>query len=109
MPCAGAAGAARIFLARALQVTVRMKLLGITCADGPNLFCNVTWRAGTCRRLSDSPRIFASEVAEVNLAAGAPPLTFHGYRRGRELGQGGSSQVFVCSHWLRIGSRRYFG
>eukprot|EP00438_Fugacium_kawagutii_P003355 Skav228236 [mRNA] locus=scaffold3112:67638:68672:+ [translate_table: standard] len=37
------------------------------------------------------------EVAEVNLAAGAPPLTFHGYRRGRELGQGGSSQVFVCS------------
>lgn len=37
------------------------------------------------------------EVAEVNLPAGAPPLSFHGYRRGRELGQGGSSQVFVCS------------
>ncbi|CAJ1338578.1 unnamed protein product [Effrenium voratum] len=36
------------------------------------------------------------EVAEVNLSA-SPPLSFHGYRRGRELGQGGSSQVFVCS------------
>ncbi|CAK9047248.1 Cell cycle serine/threonine-protein kinase CDC5/MSD2 [Durusdinium trenchii] len=36
-------------------------------------------------------------VAEVNLPAGVPPLSFHGYRRGRELGQGGSSQVFVCS------------
>ncbi|CAK9047220.1 Cell cycle serine/threonine-protein kinase CDC5/MSD2 [Durusdinium trenchii] len=39
----------------------------------------------------------ADEVAEVNLPAGVPPLSFHGYRRGRELGQGGSSQVFVCS------------
>ncbi|CAE7467325.1 CDC5 [Symbiodinium natans] len=36
------------------------------------------------------------DVAEVN-PSGAPPLSFHGYRRGRELGQGGSSQVFVCS------------
>ena len=36
------------------------------------------------------------EVAEVN-PSGSPPLSFHGYRRGRELGQGGSSQVFVCS------------
>ena len=43
------------------------------------------------------------QVAEVNLPAGAPPLSFHGYRRGRELGQGGSSQVFVCSRWLSTG------
>mmetsp|Transcript_3656 Transcript_3656/g.6527 ORF Transcript_3656/g.6527 Transcript_3656/m.6527 type:complete len:591 (-) Transcript_3656:99-1871(-) len=35
------------------------------------------------------------DVAEVG--DGSPPLSFHGYRRGRELGQGGSSQVFVCS------------
>ena len=42
------------------------------------------------------------QVAEVNLPAGAPPLSFHGYRRGRELGQGGSSQVFVCSRPLSL-------
>lgn len=27
---------------------------------------------------------------------GAPPLRFHGYRRGRELGRGASGQVFIC-------------
>ncbi|CAE7247373.1 unc-43, partial [Symbiodinium pilosum] len=36
------------------------------------------------------------DVAEVN-SPNSPPLSFHGYRRGRKLGQGGSSQVFVCS------------
>lgn len=34
------------------------------------------------------------DVAEV--PAGGPPLLFHGYRRGRELGRGASGQVFVC-------------
>lgn len=41
------------------------------------------------------------EVSEVNLPQGGLPLSFHGYRRGRELGQGGSSQAFVCSPGLR--------
>lgn len=34
------------------------------------------------------------DIAEV--PAGAPPLCFGGYRRGRELGRGASGQVFVC-------------
>eukprot|EP00931_Biecheleriopsis_adriatica_P039178 TRINITY_DN22416_c0_g1_i2.p1 TRINITY_DN22416_c0_g1~~TRINITY_DN22416_c0_g1_i2.p1 ORF type:complete len:702 (+),score=160.23 TRINITY_DN22416_c0_g1_i2:85-2190(+) len=32
----------------------------------------------------------------VEVKAGAPPVLFHGYRRGRELGRGASGQVFVC-------------
>jgi len=32
----------------------------------------------------------------VEVKAGAPPVVFHGYRRGRELGRGASGQVFVC-------------
>eukprot|EP00435_Cladocopium_sp_Y103_P038644 s1112_g10.t1 len=34
------------------------------------------------------------DLVEVNKAG--PPLYFHGYRRGRELGRGASGQVFVC-------------
>jgi len=33
----------------------------------------------------------------VEVKAGAPPVFFHGYRRGRELGRGASGQVFVCN------------
>lgn len=29
--------------------------------------------------------------------SGVPPLRFHGYRRGRELGRGASGKVFLCS------------
>lgn len=32
----------------------------------------------------------------VEVKAGQPPVFFHGYRRGRELGRGASGQVFVC-------------
>jgi len=35
------------------------------------------------------------DVAE-EVPAGGPPLRFHGYRRGRELGRGASGQVFLC-------------
>ena len=34
------------------------------------------------------------DLVEVNKAG--PPVYFHGYRRGRELGRGASGQVFVC-------------
>jgi len=37
-----------------------------------------------------------SEDDIVEVPAGGPPLWFHGYRRGRELGRGASGQVFLC-------------
>ncbi|CAK0909717.1 unnamed protein product, partial [Prorocentrum cordatum] len=39
----------------------------------------------------------SSDEDGVQVRAGAPPVRFHGYRRGRELGRGATGKVFVCS------------
>lgn len=49
--------------------------------------------AGVVDVISDS----GDDDEGLRVRSGAPPLRFHGYRRGRELGQGSSGKVFVCS------------
>lgn len=49
--------------------------------------------AGVVDVISDS----GDDAEGLRVRSGAPPLRFHGYRRGRELGQGSSGKVFVCS------------
>jgi len=43
--------------------------------------------------ISDS----GDEGGAPRVRSGAPPARFHGYRRGRELGQGSSGRVYVCT------------
>jgi serine/threonine protein kinase len=40
---------------------------------------------------------FSGDEVKVQVAS-TPPIRFHQYRRGRELGSGASGQVYACSH-----------
>eukprot|EP00929_Paragymnodinium_shiwhaense_P050883 TRINITY_DN25619_c0_g3_i1.p1 TRINITY_DN25619_c0_g3~~TRINITY_DN25619_c0_g3_i1.p1 ORF type:complete len:820 (-),score=138.00 TRINITY_DN25619_c0_g3_i1:829-3288(-) len=47
---------------------------------------------------SSQDEVVQAEVSSLSLLGGhsQPPVRFHGYRRGRELGRGASGQVFLC-------------